>query len=107
MATATLQSQNLTDYLPLSKHHDTLIATDESIAFKTNEALPGFPSRYIGERVWTGSDIALKQDEWILTLDEADKVHILKALRYFQGIPRHSYSNARNNLTSNRFKCSS
>lgn len=49
------------------------------------EAMPGFPPRYTGERVWSGPEMALKQHEWIVVLSEQDQVHILEALRHFQG----------------------
>ncbi|KAK3290241.1 uncharacterized protein B0H64DRAFT_412939 [Chaetomium fimeti] len=53
---------------------------------KLDEALPGFPSRYDGERVWVGSDMVAKQDEWIVALTDQDKAHIGQALRHFQGL---------------------
>lgn len=53
-----------------------------------NQAKPsllGFPSRYTGERVWSGSDMAQRQDEWTTLLSEQDHSSIVKALRFFQG----------------------
>ncbi|KAJ3541802.1 hypothetical protein NM208_g4434 [Fusarium decemcellulare] len=62
--------------------------------YKPNDAdleqpLPGFPSRYKGERVWTGSEIALKEDEWATVLSEQDQKHIVEALRHFQSLNLH------------------
>lgn len=53
-----------------------------------NQAKPsllGFPSRYTGERVWTGSHMSQRQDEWTTVLSEEDHSNIVKALRFFQG----------------------
>ncbi len=61
--------------------------------------LDGFPSQYVGERVWAGSDMALKQNEWIVTLSQEEQNQILSALRHFQSkLPisqlQHRYSTA-------------
>jgi len=51
-----------------------------------DETLPNFPSRYDRERVWVGSEMAAKQDEWIVALTDQDTDHILQALRHFQAL---------------------
>ena len=49
------------------------------------EALPGFPPRHDGERVWVGSEMAVKENEWVVVLTDADKDHLVQARRHFQG----------------------
>lgn len=56
---------------------------------QAEELLPGWPSRYTGERVWSGSDMAQEQDKWIKVLSEQDHDSVVKALRYFQCEARH------------------
>ena len=85
MATATLQPRGL-EYIPSLNHDDNIPRFEYPSTSLTEEVLPGFPTQYTGERVWVGSEMALKQDEWIVTLSEQDQSHILKALRHVQGM---------------------
>lgn len=45
---------------------------------------PGFPSRFTGDRVWSGLDMVGRQDEWIIQLSKQDHDNIVEALRHFQ-----------------------
>lgn len=83
MAAAFVQSQGL-GYLTFGKHHHGLSALQDHNQAKFDRTLSGFPLRYTGERVWAGSEMALKKHEWIVTLSEQEQLHILDALRYFQ-----------------------
>ncbi len=49
-----------------------------------NDLLPGFPSGYIGDRVWTGVDMASKEHEFIIKLSDQDLVYVTDALKHFQ-----------------------
>jgi hypothetical protein len=85
MATATLQPRGM-EYIPSLNHEHQIPYFEYPSTSTAKEVLPGFPTQYTGERVWVGSEMALKQDEWIVTLSEQDQSHILKALRHFQGM---------------------
>lgn len=81
MAATLVQSQG-PGYLTFGKHHETFQDHPQS---KSENLIRGFPARYTGERVWDGSEMALKQHEWVITLSEEELLHIEKALRFFQG----------------------
>lgn len=83
MAAMPEQSQAL-GYYSLKLFHD-IHSTAPADLPQLDEALPGFPSRYCGERAWEGTDMVAKQDEWIVVLTDQDKAHIVQALRHFQG----------------------
>jgi hypothetical protein len=86
MAAASVQSQGL-GYLTFGKHHhDTTSTFRDHNEAKFEKTLPGFPACYTGERVWSGSEMALKQHEWIVILSEQEQLHILNALRFFQSL---------------------
>lgn len=89
MATASLQTHNL-DYYSSRLFHGSPLAFEQNDPSLADEALPTFPSRYAGERVWVGSEMALKQDQWVTIMSEQDQAHFLEALRHFQ---RKLYNN--------------
>ena len=84
MATSSVQNPRLNYYSSKLFHGSPLHSrvNEESIR---KETLAGFPSKYTSERVWSGPDIASKEDEWVTVLSEQDQDHALRALRYFQG----------------------
>lgn len=55
---------------------------------QAEQLLPGWPSRYTGERVWTGSEMLQQQDKWTILLSEQDHTSIVKALQFFQSEPK-------------------
>ncbi|KAK3328687.1 hypothetical protein B0T19DRAFT_442576 [Cercophora scortea] len=65
---------------------DLSLGKAQAGGFSLGEALPGFPDRYSGARVWTGSEMALKQHEWVSILSDQDRAHIQAALRHFQSL---------------------
>ncbi|KAM5343253.1 hypothetical protein ACJ41O_014219 [Fusarium nematophilum] len=81
MAAATSQAPSLDYY---SSKLFEVTSTYEPDASDLENPLPGFPPRYEGERVWTGSEMALKEEEWTLVLSEEDQAHVLDALRHFK-----------------------
>jgi hypothetical protein len=83
MATASVQAPRLDYNAPkLFEHASSSLKQNDSPVF--HETLSGFPSRYTGERVWVGSEMASKQDQWITLISEQEQTEILKALRHFQ-----------------------
>lgn len=81
-------TQNLS-YIPLARAQDSKPSWSQPSSVDGTNAdihrrLEGFPSRYHGDRVWVGSNMALKQDEWIMELSGEEQRQILEALRYFQ-----------------------
>lgn len=78
-----MQARGL-DYYSPRLFHDATSSFQPYDVSKFEEILPGFPPSYTGARVWTGSDMALKQQEWIVTLSEQDQIDVLMALRQFQ-----------------------
>ncbi|KAK4197779.1 hypothetical protein QBC40DRAFT_231271 [Triangularia verruculosa] len=74
------------DYYAHSLYPNT--STTTKPVHVTGEVLAGFPSRYEGERVWTGSkwlDPSLEQS-YIVAIDNGDLLEIENALRHFQGL---------------------
>lgn len=55
---------------------------------QVEQLLTGWPSRYTGERVWTGPDMLQQRDKWTVLLSEQEHDSIVKALQFFQGEPR-------------------
>lgn len=84
MAALTEQPQRI-DYYSLNLF-DGAPSTPPDTTTALEDVLPGFPSQYDGERVWTGSDMIAKQDEWIVGLTDQDRADVLQALRHFQGL---------------------
>ena len=85
---ATLQPQSLDYILPTPDHQSNIFQLKPAQLGKTDadaETFSGFPPSYNHERVWDGAEMALKADDWIMTLTSEDKAHIIKALRHFQG----------------------
>lgn len=85
MATTTVQSQTL-DYLSRRLYQGSSSLVEQQSA-DGETSLSGFPTRYDGERVWTGPDLEAKQQEWLTVLSEQDHENIIEALRHFQGMP--------------------
>ncbi|CAP67932.1 uncharacterized protein PODANS_1_18040 [Podospora anserina S mat+] len=86
MAAITASAPGRIDYYAQSLYP----STTTSAAFKrgTGETLPGFPSQYEGERVWTGSkwlDPNLEKS-YIVQIDKDDLLEVENALRHFQGL---------------------
>lgn len=93
MATISVHNPGL-DYYSTKFLLDTSSTFRQEDVSSLDEAPPGFPSQYTGERVWVGSEIALKQHEWMTILSEQDQVHISEALRHFQSkIINHIHNN--------------
>lgn len=87
MATATYPAQKL-DY------HAPFLAINAPSNYEAHQsATPplGIPSRYEGERVWSGLEMAAKKDEWITILSKEDQAQIVESLRRFQGRKTSSY----------------
>lgn len=84
MATASAQVHDL-DYYSSRLSLDFHLSIDANHSSTLDDSVPGFPSRYCGERVWTGSEMALKEAEWLTVLSEPDQIHVMEALRDFQG----------------------
>lgn len=82
---ATVSMRSGLDYNSTRLFHGTLPSSQQAQSTNIDDDVPGFPRRYTGERVWSGSDMLLKQDEWIITLSEQDQVHVVEGLRHFQG----------------------
>jgi len=82
MATAIVQTPVL-DYSSLGASAHTFSHAEETTNEKT---LQGFPAQYANERVWTGSEMLKKQDEWVTVLTAEEQSHIVNALRHFQGL---------------------
>lgn len=84
-AVSVLQANSSLTYDSLS--WQSTIAKQRQDGAGTGDVPDGFPSRYTGERVWTGAEMADKQDEWIIHLSEKDLNCVHEALRHFQSKP--------------------
>lgn len=82
-AAATMQARSLDYDSPVLFEGPP--SSQKKLENQSKPSLLGFPSRYTGERVWTGSDMSQRQDEWTTVLSEQDHNDIVKALRFFQG----------------------
>lgn len=79
-----METQTLNYYdATLFHEHASSLADYEPSA--VCQPVPGFPSQYTGERVWTGSSMATKEHEWIIVLSDDERDSIIKSLRHFQG----------------------
>jgi hypothetical protein len=80
-----METQTLNYYdATLFHEHASSLADYEPSA--VCQPVPGFPSQYTGERVWTGSSMATKEHEWIIVLSDDERDSIIKSLRHFQGL---------------------
>jgi hypothetical protein len=85
MATASVQVRSLQYHSFNNRDIPNLYSSPDNVR-NIQAKLDGFPAQYVGERVWTGSDMALKQNEWIATLSHEEQNQILSALRHFQSL---------------------
>ncbi|KAK0718698.1 hypothetical protein B0T21DRAFT_338425 [Apiosordaria backusii] len=86
MAATTAPTPGRIDYYAQTLYPSS--NTTEPATKVAGEALPGFPSRYDGERVWTGPkwlDPKLQQS-YIVRINDKDLPEIERALRHFQGL---------------------
>lgn len=84
-AVSVLQANNSLTYNSLN--WQPTIAKQRQDRAGTGDVPDGFPSRYTGERVWTGAEMADRQDEWIIQLSEQDLNFVHEALHHFQSKP--------------------
>ncbi|KAI0597496.1 hypothetical protein F4775DRAFT_255975 [Biscogniauxia sp. FL1348] len=84
-ATANMSSRDL-DYYSLKLSHGAQPSPQQNDMSGFDKALPGFPARYVGERVWSGPEMARKPHGFITILSETDQNDILEALRHFQSL---------------------
>jgi hypothetical protein len=71
-------------YAAKLSHECTSTSRKDTNAFEASIS-QSFPSRYTGERVWTGADMVMKHDQWIVVMSEDDRFQIMKALKHFKG----------------------
>jgi hypothetical protein len=81
MAATAILTHGL-DYLALKPNATPTTLNYEVLS--TGKVLAGFPAQYEGERVWLGSEMALKEHEFIVILSEEEKAQVQNALRHFQ-----------------------
>lgn len=84
-AVSVLQANNSLTYNSLN--WQPTIAKQRQDRAGTGDVPDGFPSRYTGERVWTGAEMTDRQDEWIIQLSEQDLNFVHEALHHFQSKP--------------------
>lgn len=91
MAAVDTQSLGLTYYAEKLSHEHAVDLHRESPAPK-DANLRHLPPRYTGERVWVGADMAMKRNQWIISMSEDDRHQLLKALHHFKGSQSRSHS---------------